>query len=292
MKGVENNPIVRQEQGFDVYQLGNEDVEIAVVPELGAKIISLKNLKTGREWLWHPPGPLKLFANRLGDDFATSPLAGMDECLPTIAPCAWRGRELPDHGEAWSAAWTVDSQAWDCGILKTSCKLALSPLEFERTILLLDNGIRMVYRLTNQGPATEQFLWALHPLLQLEAGDQLELPTSTRALLNGNEWVDSIDTAVPDGNCAKVFAAPLDKGISAIHNKRTGERLEFEWNVVENHALGLWLTRGGWHGMDHFAMEPTNGDSDFLTVAARRERCRALAPFASATWQIQIRIGS
>jgi hypothetical protein len=40
---------LRDVQGFDVYTVSNADVELAVVPELGAKIISLKNLKTGRE---------------------------------------------------------------------------------------------------------------------------------------------------------------------------------------------------------------------------------------------------
>src|SRR5882724_10779024 len=86
MKALANNLTVRREQGFDVHALSNEDVEIAVVPELGAKIISLKNLRTGREWMWHPQGGVKLFRNQSGDDFSKSPLVGADECLPTIAP--------------------------------------------------------------------------------------------------------------------------------------------------------------------------------------------------------------
>ena len=45
---------IRLEQGFPVYVLGNGRVEVGVVPELGAKIISLKNLRSGREWMWHP----------------------------------------------------------------------------------------------------------------------------------------------------------------------------------------------------------------------------------------------
>src|SRR5580765_6664736 len=98
---------VRTRQGFEVYILSNNKMQIAVVPELGAKIISLKNLQTGREWLWHPGNEVALFRNRLGDDFSKSPLAGIDECLPTIAPCRWQACHLPDHGEAWSAAWTV-----------------------------------------------------------------------------------------------------------------------------------------------------------------------------------------
>ena len=35
---------VRDEQGFAVYVLANERVEVSVVPELGARIISLKSL--------------------------------------------------------------------------------------------------------------------------------------------------------------------------------------------------------------------------------------------------------
>src|ERR1700735_5370414 len=93
---------VRLEQGFAVYMISNLHLELAVVPELGARIISLKNLRTAREWMWHPESGLKLFRNRLGDDFSQSPLVGADECLPTIAACSWQGRELPDHGEVWS----------------------------------------------------------------------------------------------------------------------------------------------------------------------------------------------
>src|SRR5260370_21274909 len=118
MNTIENSFKVRHEEGFAVYVLSNQKVEIAVVPELGAKIISLKNLETGREWMWHPPGGLKLFRNRPDDDFSKSPLVGVDECLPTIAPCSWRGRDLPDHGELWNTPWSVDHMAWKGGVLR------------------------------------------------------------------------------------------------------------------------------------------------------------------------------
>ena len=59
-----------------------------------------------------------------------SPLVGADECLPTIAPCSWRGRELPDHGEVWNVPWAVDPEALENGILKTSVRLEISPFEF------------------------------------------------------------------------------------------------------------------------------------------------------------------
>src|SRR5438445_361846 len=112
MNVVGNQCAVRGEQGFEVFILSNQEVELAVVPELGARIISLKDVRTGREWLWHPAGRRKLFRNRTGDNFERSPLVGLDECLPTIAPCSWQERDLPDHGEVWAAAWSLDFQ-WD-----------------------------------------------------------------------------------------------------------------------------------------------------------------------------------
>ncbi|HZQ46800.1 MAG TPA: hypothetical protein VFC07_07315, partial [Verrucomicrobiae bacterium] len=261
---------VRLQQGFEVYVLNNDEVELAVVPELGARIISLRNLRTGREWMWHPSGGLKLFRNRPGDDFAQSPLVGTDECLPTIAACSLLGRELPDHGEVWSMAWKVDAEAWKSGVLKTSVKMKISPFEFQRTIELSENDVCISYKLTNCNAQDERFLWAIHPLLKLLPGDQLEMPASTRALLPGAAWIDAVDSATPNGNCAKVIASPVREGLIAIGNQVTGDRLEFLWNPKENGALGLWLTRGGWHGHHHFALEPTNADADSLALAAER----------------------
>ncbi|NOS68578.1 MAG: hypothetical protein HOP33_01430 [Verrucomicrobia bacterium] len=292
MNTISNSIEVRHEQGFDLYALGNQEVEVVIVPELGAKIISLKNLRTGREWMWHPPGGLKLFRNRPGDDFADSPLVGMDECFPTIAPCVWQGRQLPDHGEVWSIPWQVDDAAKEHGILKTFAVLKTSPFALERTIELREHEIHLGYRLRNHGSSNEHFLWAMHPLLRLHPGDQLELPPSTRSLLNGDTWVDDLAAATPEGDCAKIFATPVTEGCATLRNVNTGERLDFEWTPAENNTLGVWLTRGGWHGHEHFALEPTNSAADTLTLAAARQCCGTVAALDSVTWQICLRVGA
>jgi galactose mutarotase-like enzyme len=292
MNALVNSSAVRSEQGFEVYFLSNPEMEVAVVPELGAKIISLKNARTGREWMWHPPGGRKLFRNRSGDDFARSPLVGADECLPTVAPCAWGGRKLPDHGELWTADTQVDASAWRNGILKTTVSLGISPFEFERTLELSGNEIHLGYQLTNLSCEDEAYLWAMHPLIQLRPGDELKLPAATRALLNGADWVDAIDSAVPDGNCAKVFAAGVSDGIARIVNRNQGDWLEFEWDTAENNTLGIWLTRGGWHGHDHFALEPTNAADDALSVAATKGSGGIVPAAGSVGWRVSIRVGA
>jgi galactose mutarotase-like enzyme len=292
MNVLGNQYDLRCEQGFEVYALQNQQAEISVVPELGARIISLKDLRTGREWMWHPGARRRLFRNRVGDDFAGSPLVGLDECVPTIAPCSWRKRELPDHGEVWAAAWSVDPESWSQGRLRTRTRLAVSPFNLERTIELCGNEVRLSYQLSNREKCEEPFLWAMHPLLQLQPGDELELPASTRARLNGAAWVDAVHSAIPPGNCQKLFASPILEGRAAIANPGSGDRLQFEWDARENRALGLWLSRGGWHGHHHFALEPANGAADALAEAAPQRRCAIVPGLGTVSWQVVIRVGT
>jgi galactose mutarotase-like enzyme len=292
MNILANHQAVRQEQGFRLYALSNEAVEVVLVPELGARIVSLKNLRTGREWLWHPSSGLKLFGNRWGDDFSRSPLAGIDECFPTITPCVWRGRNLPDHGELWNTAWDVDGAAWQNGVLTTSVHSAISPFRFERTVQLENNEIRLSYRLSNMSGNAESFLWALHPLLRLQPGDQLQLPDSSRVKFNGTAWIDAVDVAIPEALCAKSFAWSVCEGRAVIENSTTGDVLEFAWNPEQNPALGLWLTRGGWHGHHHFAIEPANGDHDSLATAAENGRCGTVAPRDTVGWEVSLCVKS
>ena len=284
--------LVRCEQGFEIFVLQNECVEIALVPELGAKIISLVNCQTGREWMWQPVGGLKLFRNHLGDDFAASTMVGWDECFPTIAPCLHRGRELPDHGEVWSVPWQVDRAAWQLGKLKTSVSLAVSPFDFERTIELCGNIIRLHYRLVNRSNEPEEFLWAMHPLVPVFPGDALELTSETCQLLGDQPWLRSLDLVGSQPACVKTYAGPLREGRAAIVNVESGDRMIFSWDTQLNNTLGVWLTRGGWNGHHHLALEPSNGCPDALAAASAARRCGTISAHGKVSWKVAIQIYS
>jgi galactose mutarotase-like enzyme len=276
--------------GFELFVLRNSGLEVAVAPALGAKIVSLKNLRSGREWLWHPAPGLKLFQNQPGDDFSRSPLVGWDECLPTIAPCTWKGRAFPDHGEAWNRAWDLDAAAWERGLLKTSVRLPISSFHFTRTLALNGSRLAVEYVLENPAPVPQEFLWAAHPLLALHEGDQLELTDEIRRQLNGESWLESLQFEAGSPGCAKLYAGPLRQGRAGVFNSRTGDRLTFEWNTAECDTLGLWLTRGGWHGHHHLALEPANGAADSLAVASQSKRCGLIPPRGHRTWRLQLRV--
>lgn len=277
--------------GFEAFGLCSREVEVVVVPELGAKVISLRNRLTGREWMYHPHSGRGLFRNQPGDDFSRSLIAGWDECLPTIAPCKWNGRMLPDHGEVWSLPWKLDAAAWCLKRITTSVELPLVPFRFTRSVEVQAGLITVDYRLTNLSGESQRFLWAMHPLLALQPGDQLELPEEARLLLEQKPWIPSLDFGGSTAKCAKAFAGPLGEGRAGVFNPVSGDRITFEWDTQVCHTLGIWLTRGGWNGHHHLALEPANGASDSLAEAAsQRQRCGLVSPFGESRWSVKIRI--
>jgi galactose mutarotase-like enzyme len=300
------------ESGFIVYGLRSPSTEMRVAPELGAKIISLKNLETGREWMWRPPGPFRLFPNKLGDRFESSTLVGADECLPTITPCRWGGRDLPDHGEVWSIPWEVDRYAWDQGRIKMTVATPVSPFVFERTVRLEENEVRLDYRLRNVSLKPEPFLWAFHPLLEVVEGDRIALPENVRSVrvesvdglqdmphgstrswpepLSGVE-LDWMDFGPHGPACAKLFVESPSEARAAIINSETGENLVLRFDARQNPALGIWITRGGWNGYKHVALEPTNLAFDSLAEAVpKAPPTGVLPPKGERTWAIKLRL--
>lgn len=276
--------------------LRSAEVELAIVPELGAKIVSLKNLCTGREWMWSRDSSRALYPSRFGSNFADSSLVGWDECLPTIAACQWNGRSLPDHGEVWSTPWRLEASTETS--VTTVVDLSLSPLTFKRTITLSGNEVRADYVLRSRSANPEPFLWAMHPLLAIESGDRLHLSPALQAKIAKEPWVESLNFDASAPACRKSFAAvpsdaaaSIEKPVSAsVVNLQTGDALRIEWDARENDTLGLWLTRGGWNRHHHLAIEPTNAANDSLTDAFVSRHCGLLAPLSTISWKVRIRL--
>lgn len=280
--------IVCEIGGFRAIQLANESVSIVVVPELGAKIVSLKNQVSGREWCWHPGDTLELFANEYGASFGDSTHAGIDECFPTIEECDWNGRSLPCHGEVWSEAWTVtDGSAEAC----ISTRICSSPFTLQRRISISSSTVRLDYTLQNDSDSPESYLWALHPFFRVGPGDRLELPAEVDHLVlsaaNGFpvgastlSWpspfpgfhLDRFDLGENKASRFKAFTAPLEAGHACIINDDTKDCLKMSWDTRKTPYLGVWVTRGGYRDIQYVvALEPTNAPSDSLAEASQSE---------------------
>ncbi len=110
---------------------------------------------------------------------------GWDECFPTVAPSPMPGAPagtppLPDHGELWSAPWTSSAFEHAGNVtLTASATGRLLPYEFHRELTLdaREPVVRLRYRLRHTGDAPFPWIWSAHPLLNVQPGTTLELPT-------------------------------------------------------------------------------------------------------------------
>jgi len=304
--------ITSSEQGFAVTGLRSSKAELLMVPELGGRIISLKSLQTGREWLWHQPRPDWLWANQPGDNFGLSTQAGIDECVPSVAGCTFKGRAIPDHGEVWYQAWRLDPEALKAKILKATVKLDVSPLVFSRAIRVAEDGAFVFdYSLENTGTEAEPYIWCFHPLKNIEPGDRLEFPAGVSSLRldgglgapiqRGDVWAypepfpgirldECITPGMPGEVCVKGFAGPLKEGRAALVNDRTGDRLELSWDADLVPYMGFWLNRGlcNFH---HVALEPATGIPDSLALAVEDwKEIRSVQPGETVKWSLVMRL--
>ncbi|MBN1910315.1 MAG: hypothetical protein JW818_11290 [Pirellulales bacterium] len=313
---MKQNVQIRQAEveGHEVIELASEAVRIGVMPGLGAKVIHLLHVPTDRQWMWKAPRQPQFPRVPTGAPFDQGPLVGADECLPTIAPCRWRGLDLPDHGDAWTEAWELDRDATADGHVVTRLQLPISPLWMERRIRLSGEVVRFDYQLRNRSDEPFEYLWAFHPMMNLSPGDRLILPDDCRKVRTdtclggcplgqrGDEWdwpapVPGVDLARFDlggpDRAVKLYTLPMNEGWATIQNEDSGESLTFRFDHKQLDTMGIWINRGGWNGYQHIAIEPTNAAPDALDLAVNEwKRHGCLQPDQTTSWGFSIELSS
>src|SRR5262245_43999408 len=89
-------------EGLEAIHVHTGVIELTLVPRLGGKISSLRDVRTRREWLWrHPRYPYKKVP--YGSSYiADADTGGWDECFPSVSQCEypsapWQGVAIQDH---------------------------------------------------------------------------------------------------------------------------------------------------------------------------------------------------
>src|SRR4051794_37715838 len=67
--------------------LSSDSLQVETIPELGAKISSMKMMPSGAELLQQPLRPYAERSHTMA--FDESDASGFDECLPTVAGCEY-----------------------------------------------------------------------------------------------------------------------------------------------------------------------------------------------------------
>ncbi len=250
-------------------KLVNDNLSLELLDNFGAKIVSIRDLKSDFEFVYQnkngsyekPP---------YGADFSEFDTSGIDECFPTIDTCTYRGVEVPDHGDLWSAEW-VNEKIDDKIVSKTKSKsLGLS---FKREITLEGNEILMKYEVCNKDAIPVHFLWANHGLLNILEDSRIELPYSRHDALNVHDDLNyrfnlTKIAEYPDNGAYKFYNnEALDRSEAALVHPQLGLKYKMIFDFEKQPFFGVWLTKGGFNGDYNVALEPSNGFYDSLERA-------------------------
>lgn len=292
---------LRQETlgGFEIHHLESDEVSLALAPRLGGRIVSLRDRRSGREWLdgWTPEENRRLHEPANTEDYATGPGAGIDECLPTVLPCEIDGRALPDHGELWRTEPDFDPASFRC-----RWSLRSLPLDFTRCLELRGDTLHLRYRIDNRADTPTRFQWAWHPLFTLEKNDRLAFdPAPARCLATDGSplpWPDAAPgqdltrAEVADAHppCAKVFVETPGAARARLESSRG--TLQLDWPGQCLPWAGIWINRGAWNGLHHWAIEPTNLAADHLSDAPVNDPLTTLPGGGRREWWIRLRLDS
>src|SRR5689334_4133149 len=172
---------------FGFAELRGGGSRVVIVPALGGKIAQLE--MGGRQWLWTSD----VIPYGVPDEHAsyveTADSGGYDECFPTVGPCkvptwvrGFGGVQLPDHGELWSQAPTIDVRTSPNGQRATTTWTGrLMPYRLTREVRVAPGGeVDIEYEATNTGADRIPFIWSSHPLFPLTSATRIDLPAATR----------------------------------------------------------------------------------------------------------------
>lgn len=296
----------RDWHGHDAVGLDDGLLEVVIVPEPGGRIVSLRHSASGHEWLIrgqpnHAPS--------YGDRYVSPGMGGWDEMVPTIDACAYpvpgvaHGRPIPDHGEAWSRAWTVNT---DEGSVTMATSGVALPYTLTRTVRSVRPGVlEFRYRMESRSLDPVAFLWAAHPLFARGPGTALVLPDDVTSVdlvggsRTGTTWAIS-DAALlasteadPSVPCAIKFYVPVGTPVSwaSLEERDLGVSLRLDWDKDLTPYLGVWIDRRQYTSSGAIAIEPTNGYFDDLGRAWLARRCATVSEQAAVEWWLTVTLG-
>lgn len=306
-------------EGIRALEVDNGLVRVLVLPDLGAKILSLVDLRSGREWMARSGRPL--VRREYGDRYDAYDYSGWDECFPGIGECfypegPWRGIVVPDHGELWTLPWRTDVGD---GFLRQSVHGVRFPYTFERQIDFNGgNHLTIAYALENHATFPFKTFWSAHPMLAVtpltrflipeglemrvevsknqRLGDYLAvLPWPIARDREGREVDLSLMGNADRDQVDKLFSIRSTQGWGGIYDPVDEDFFVFTFRPQEVPFIGVCAIRGRWPTENDSTLiglvEPCNGWPDRLDVAIDRGESIRVPAGARLTWELALDVG-
>jgi len=146
--------------------LENERARAVIVPDQGARVRSLTDLRSGRELLYRRPGH-----EWDSSDYLATLAGGWDQMFPNDDP--WRG--FPVHGVLWTASFRIDAVSAYAAAFTCSLSEPAVTLTHRYELLTAPRaGVRLVTSVRADAQI-QPFLWATHPMLAVEDGWEIDV---------------------------------------------------------------------------------------------------------------------
>ena len=307
--------------GLVAWSLENDALRTVVVPELGAKLVSLFDKRCQMEWL-ADPGDRPVRKAPYGAIFTDQDMSGWDEMFPTIVACEYptpgkyHGTHLPDHGEVWALPWKLETTPVD--VLELSVEGIALPYRLARMLKYTAvDSLQMQYVLENLGDEPLSYIWAAHPQFVCTEAAEIHFPSQVHKVCNvldaSQGWgepetcFDWPQATRPDGRlfrldrvgpaslrqARKFYVTPdTPVGWAGVISHPGEAWLRMEWDPQQTPYLGLWVDEGAINSIAVAALEPATGFYDSLAIAWAKKTVPILAPGATQTWTLTVRLGA
>jgi hypothetical protein len=292
---IDHIPIVRLENAL---------LQVDIAPEVGGKIVSLVEKRTGHEFLWRNEA-LRLVRLPPGAEFDPNFYGGIDDLIPNDYPETVDGVPYPDHGELWTTpmAHRVEGEE-----LILEATLPHAKLNYTKRVHLRQDRpfVDLDYRIENLSGAVRRFMWKLHAALRVEPGDAIVCPARTARVadlqwsrwhtlepfawpvIEGN-WADEIPPA--DGTCDFFYLYDLEAGRISWESAARGLRFGLEFDTGVFPFTWLFASYGGLLGYYTVVLEPCSGMPISVNEAAEAGHCTRLEPGQSLETSISMYAG-
>jgi len=293
--------------GMNALVLENEKIRTVILPELGARVLSLIYKPTETEFAWRSPNvPIEKTNEELEN------VSGFFDCIPTTDPCTFRGNKLPLGGEVSSKPWKIlkIEKRRAAVTLKMEARCKIYPLLIRKKITLRKNNsaLEIEYEVCNMSTDTLEYHYSGHNTIQVSPYHRLVIPHEVTKLKLGYDsrfgkmgdmisWPEAadikgnrVDISKIAGPCEGImenfYTTKLKERWCAAINEAKQEAIAVTWQGEALPYLNLCTNTGMWRDYYFAALEPVTGRPDNLEVAVNQWKDYAtLKPKEKTTWK-------
>ena len=254
------------------FNLKNDQIEVEFIPELGGRISSLINKKTGKEWVWKDPRlPTKKVVD--GKNYDDNWQGGWEELFPNDAVEKFSWGSGFDHGELWFKSWEL------LNLSKDNATLQIKNLESGASVIKsfsIENN-KFISQYEGDVKFKDYFLFKLHiaiPLterlnIKLHHKNMVKVVHNFGNILNTNEHEKFLNPERNSGLYDFAYLDLTDDEIVLLDEEKNQLKLTYDNDFFK--YFWIFQSQGGWMDRNVVVLEPCTNGRKLISEAVDEE---------------------